>query len=195
MAIKLRRGENFFYAPVTGLLDKKEQKRADEIYTSAKNAVEKLNKTRRSGTIDILAGWHLRGVLINQIIQKFGITETEKKYFWMMLYDVSGMTVPDHIRKNDFHVASILANYPLKRLQEIGAWSMWREIIGSTKIGNDDRVARWVVDYIVEKKIKTRDQARPLLMAVRNRLKRIDASILSSGELANKLQEVVIKNN
>jgi hypothetical protein len=52
-----------------------------------------------------------------------------------------------------------------------------------------------VVDYIVEKKIKTRDQARPLLMAVRNRLKRIDASILSSGELANKLQEVVIKNN
>lgn len=193
MTIKLRREKDFFYAPVTGgLLDKKEQRRADEIYASAKNLLAR-KIDQKDANINTLMSWFKKGALVNQIIQRFKITEVERNYFWMMLYEVTGMTVPDRIRMNDFRIASILAEYPFKKLQQVGAWSTWREIVGSTKIGNDDRVAHWAVSHIVEQKIKTRKQTRPLLIAIRGRLKGINTAVLSNKELINKLNEIIVK--
>lgn len=197
MAIKIRRGENFFYAGVINLLDRKEKKRADEIYNYSKNILGDLTKkTKLHKEMNALVSWHRKGISINMIICKFKITESEKKYFWLMLYDVTETSIPERAKKfhiqNDFRTASILSKYPLKDLRSIGNWNLWREIIGSTKIGGDDRVAQWVADYIFKRKIKTRDQARPLLKAVRNRLKKIDTTILSDRELVSKLKEVLV---
>lgn len=195
MAIKIKRGESFFYAAVNNLLDEKEKARADKIYNEAKFGIDHLNrKFGKQEKPDFLAIWYWRGILINKIINKFKISENEKKYFWLMLYGVANMNTPDRAKKfhiqNDFRVAGILANYPLKSLQKVGRWNLWREIIGSTKIGSDERVARWVTNYIFVHKIKTKDCARPLLKAVRNRLKKIDTSVLNEKELKTKLKEV-----
>lgn len=197
MAIKLRRNENFSYVGFVGFLDQKTKKRADEIYQEANTELHNLNqKINLNREIDSLERWYIIGNLINKMIEKFKISYIEKKYFWIMLYDFGGVGIPKYEKKppvrNDFRVASILAKYKLKDVKRVGAWSLWREIIGSTKIGSDDRVARWVADYILRNNIKTRDGARPLLKAVRNRFKKMDTTILSDGELVKKLKEIVI---
>lgn len=195
MAIKIKRDSNFFYAGVIGLLDQEEKKRADKIYEKTFVALRELdNKIKKKKITDFLQVWHLRGGIVNGIISSFKMSQSEKKYFWLMLYDVAGMNIPDRAKKfhiqNDFRVANIISSYSLVDLKKVGPWALWREIIGSTKIGNDERVAKWVADYILKRKIKTRNAARPLLKAVRNRLKKLNTTVLSNKELTQKLKEV-----
>lgn len=194
MAIKIKREDGYVYLGVSGFLGEELKGRADEIYRVSESGLRRLDeRLKRVADIDHLEAWHLKGKLINEIIGKFNITDVEKRYFWLMLYNVMGLNVPQRAKafhiQNDFRVASILATYPLSNLQRVGSWGLWREIIGSTKIGDDDRVARWVADYILRHGM-TRDGSRPFLRLVRNRLKNLDTKILSDRELVNKLREV-----
>lgn len=200
MAIKIRRNENFSYVGFVGFLDQKMKQRADEIYEKARTEFKKLNKKINLNQVfDSLERWYRVGNKINKLIHDFKISYIEKKYFWLMLYDFRGINVPERAKKfhiqNDFRVANILAKYALKDVKKVGAWTLWREILGSTKIGEDDRVARWVTNYILQHNIKTRDGARPLLKAVRNRLKKIDTTILSDKKLVTKLKEIDVRQS
>lgn len=197
MTIKIKRGDNFVYLGVMGLLNEADKKRADDIYETAQIRFRDLNKrlVLRS-EINSLKLWHLKGKLINELVRKFKISDTEAKYFWLMLHGVTGTTIPERARKfhiqNDFRIASILAKYKLLELKKIGPWAIWREILSSTKIGGDERVAKWVTEYILNKKFRTRDEVRPLLKFVRNRLKNLNTNVLSSRELVAKLNEIKI---
>lgn len=195
MAIKIKKNNDFVYFGVIDLIDEKEKKRADDIYEISEREFNSLNEILRlKEDIDSLEFWHSIGTLANKIIFDFAISETEKKYFWLMLYDFSGNKAPDRALKfhiqNDFHIASMLAKYNLKDLRKMGPWATWHEILGSTKTIQDERVGEWVVKYIISNHIKTRNNARPILKFVRNRLKNLNTSVLSKDELNSKLAEI-----
>lgn len=192
MAIKIRRDKDFIYVAVHGALDSEEKRRADKIFQDAEQKIKKLDDPKN---IDPLTLWHIRGKIANEIIQKYNLSADEKRYFWVMLYDASGLVVPEMVRKsntlrNDFRTASALAHYGLNDLLKIGTWSLWREILGSLRIGEDSRVAKWIVSYILKNKITTRDAARPILKKVRNRLQNIDSTVLSEKELIERLDSL-----
>lgn len=194
MAIKIKRENHFVYLGITGFLNEVEKKRADDIYNVAHKEFELLKREIKiKPKIDSLGIWYLRGKLTNKLIERFKISDMEKRYYWLMLYDIAGLNVPDRAKKfhiqNDFHVANILAKYKLSELRKIGPWALWREILGSTKIMDDERIAKWATDFILKKKIQTRDSARPLLKFIRNRLKNLNTEILSEKELVLKLGE------
>jgi len=196
MAIKIKRGSNFVYRAYSGFLSTEEKKRADKIYSESKKELEGLYEELSKKKIkDILERWYKIGKLIRKLLDKFDIKENERKYFWVMMYDIGKEKTPDHIKKfslgrNDFRLAYIMTEYSLEQLKKVGSWSLWREIVGSEKINKDERVARWVADILInDPNIKTRDDARPLLKKVRNRLKHLETKILSDKELINKLEE------
>lgn len=195
MAIKLQAGENkFVYKAGSGLLTAKDKQRADKIYADSSVVFSKLDEKKT----DILETWYLRGKSANSIIRRFSINTEERVYFWRMLYGVSGIKMPQtalttKTKRNDFLTASLMAQYHLKDLRKVGTWSMWREFVGSVKLADDERVARWVISYILKHDINTRDGARPLLRFVRNRLKDLDTSKLTKKELLQKLSEFDLK--
>lgn len=189
MAIKLQTGENkFVYRGGTGILTTKEKQRADKIYTDSAALFSKLDDNKT----DVLETWYMRGKAANSITRRFSIKNDEKIYFWGMLYEISGINMPRTLltnKRNDLQTASLMAQYQLKELRKVGTWTLWKECIESVKVANDERVAKWVIGYILKHNIKTRDGTRPLLRFVRNRLKDLDTSKLTKKELLKKLSE------
>jgi hypothetical protein len=195
MAIKIKKNSDFTYLGVADLIDEKEKNRADDIYKTSEIEFNRLNQSlKNKKDISSLEFWHSIGRLANKIILDFGISDFEKKYFWLMLYDFSGKKAPDRALKfhiqNDFHIASMIAKYNLKDLRKTGPWATWHEIIGSTKTMKDERVGRWAVEYIINNQIKTRNNVRPILKFARNRLKNLNTLVLSDSELFSKLDEI-----
>jgi len=191
MAIKIKTTKDeYVYKANNGLLSQEQKQRADKIYSVSENTLRHLDETN----LDIFTIWYKRGRAANEIIDRYSLTNEEKKYFWQMLYGAMNIKIPDtasksHTRRNDFLTASILADYKLNELKQVGTWSLWREVVGSVKVSEDERVAQWIIDYILKHKIITRDGARPLLKFVRNRLKNLETGLLTQDELFRKLNE------
>lgn len=184
MAIKLKKGDSYLYQSSEGVLNSVSKLRADHIYEDAVREFRELACDEK----DALGTWYKRGLLANKLIAKHKIGPEEKKFYWLMLYNASSLKAPERSKnaRNDFQAASILALYQLNDLRKVGSWGLWREVIGSTSINADERVASWVAKRIIDEKI-SRDNARPLLRYVRNRLKGLDTSVLSDTELHQKL--------
>lgn len=187
MAIKIKKGESYLYRGNEGVLSMPNKLRADHIY---EDAVKELKDAGEKGK-DSLELWYKRGVVAKKLLEKYKIDHEERKFFWTMLYDAAGLKIPkkSYTVKNDFLTASILVQHKLSDLRKVGSWSLWREIIGSTRIINDERVAEWVAKQVIENNV-SRDNARPLLKHIRNRLKNLDTTVLSNEELNSKLNSV-----
>jgi len=195
MTIKLKKDNGYYYAGNIEFLNSINKRRADEIYKYSEDYLsgKKSRLVKRKGH-NVLKNWHMRGQLINKIIKKFKILESEKKYFWLMLNEVSGDPVPERAKKfnsqNDFRTASILAKYAISRLEKGGSWGLWREILSSSKTSEDERVAEWIMGKALKEKPVNHKEVRPLLKFARNRLKKLDTSVLSRKELFDKLNEI-----
>ena len=194
MVIKIKKNNNFVYVGGSEILNIREKERADYICSESRRMIKNLHENLDAeGINDILERWHKIGKLIQQILEKFNIKMDEMKYFWIMMYDVGKNKTPTHIGsgRNDFRLSYILSKYSLKKLKKVGSWSLWREIVGSKKVNKDSRIAEWIVDEIISNRnIKTRNDTRPFLKKVYNRLKNLDTTILSKEELFEKLKEI-----
>jgi hypothetical protein len=82
-----------------------------------------------------------------------------------------------------------MAERDWSEVQEVGNWSIWRDLFDNSKLLEDERVFDWVVDAIKALKLGHKE-LRPFIHAVRRRLKKIDTSILTTEELFLKLNEV-----
>lgn len=144
---------------------------------------------------NMLNVWYLIGTRINKFLKKNKVSPDEEKLFWDHLYGRSPIinkTVPSgkiSRTRNDFRIASVLAHQPLNKLQKIGIWSLWREIV-TYKAFRDERVLKWVLEKIEQSLPLTRNEARPFLKAISTRLKKIDTTVLNDKELLEKLNEV-----
>lgn len=139
--------------------------------------------------------WYLIGKNINNFLRKNKVSPEEEKIFWDNLYSkfslVNNYESATTIRrtKNDFKIASQLAKYPYKKVKKIGVWDLWRDII-IHKSFHDERALDWVIQRIEHSTQKRRDDIRPFIRSVAQRLKKIDTSVLSDKELSKKLRVV-----
>jgi len=181
--------------------DIREADRFDNALSREIKEIEKiLLKNKMLGSeakkLSMLNVWYLIGTRINKFLEKNKVSLGEEKLFWDHLYGRSSIineTVPlgkISRTRNDFRIASILAHQPLNKLQKIGIWSLWREIV-TYKAFRDERVLKWALEKIEQSLPRTRDEVRPFLKSVSARLKRIDTTVLNDRELVAKLDEIV----
>ena len=184
--------------------DIKEADRFDDALNKEMREIEKVLLKREllnpdARRTDMLEAWYVIGARINKFLENYAVSPEEKKLFWDQLYGrstVINKTIPTSkisTTRNDFAIASRLARQSLKKLQTIGLWALWREILTYKAFG-DERVLDWVVKKLERDVPETRNAARPFLKAVAARLKRIDTSVLSDDELRKKLKEIVVKS-
>lgn len=208
MVIKIRRKnkrkEVIRYKSTKKILtprDIKEADRFDSVLSKEIRVIEKILLEKRmlspeARKSDMLGAWYLIGDRINKFLKKNKVSPEEEKLFWDHLYGRSSIinrTIPAgkiSRTRNDFRIASLLAHHPLNKLQKIGLWALWREII-TYKAFRDERVLNWVLKKIEQSLPITRNEARPFLKAVSARLKKIDTTVLNDKELTTKLNEIV----
>lgn len=141
---------------------------------------------------DPLKVWYIVGQNINQFLKKYPITKEDEIYFWNYLYGRSSLIhkgIPSRkagLTRNDFKTASILAKFSFKKLQKVGSWALWREIIAYKCVQEDRRILDWITNELI-KNPGTRDEARPLLKAVAKRFRNMETTILSDKELLKKI--------
>src|SRR3989344_571502 len=207
MAIKIRKKnkskETVQYKSTKRILTPQDIKEADRFDNALNQEIQEIEKvllkkrmlTSEARKSDMLGAWYLIGTRINKFLKKNKVSPEEEKLFWDHLYGrsslISKTTPTSKISKtrNDFRIASLLAHHPITKLEKIGLWALWREII-TYKAFKDERVLNWVLKKLEQSSPKTRNEGRPFLKAVSTRLKRIDTTVLSDKELIVKLNEV-----
>lgn len=207
MAIKIRKKnrskETVQYKSTKKIITSQDIKEADRFDSALNQEIREIEKvllrkkmlTPESRKSDMLGAWYLIGTRINKFLKKHRVSSEEERLFWDNLYGRSliiSKTIPtSKISKtrNDFRIASLLAHHPIAKLEKIGLWALWREII-TYKAFRDERVLNWVLKKLEQAPPKTRNEGRPFLKAVSARLKKIDTTVLNNKELIMKLNEV-----
>lgn len=200
---KNKRKEIIRYKGTKKILTPQDIKEADRFDSALSKEIQRIEKILLENKMlspearksNMLGAWYLIGNMINEFLKKNKVSPEEEKLFWDHLYGRSliiNKTIPAYKiskTRNDFRIASLLAHHPLKKLQKIGLWALWREIL-TYKAFQDERVLNWVLEKIEQFLPRTRNEARPFLKAVSKRLKKIDTTVLSNKELIVKLDEV-----
>lgn len=208
MVIKIRKKnkskESVHYKSAKNILTPQDIKEADRFDNALNQEIQEIEKvllkkkmlTPEARKSNMLGAWYLIGTRINKFLKKYKVSPGEEKLFWDHLYGRSSFiskTAPaNRISKtrNDFRIASLLAHHPITKLEKIGLWALWREII-TYKAFKDERVLNWVLKKLEQSPPQTRNEGRPFLKAVSARLKNIDTTVLNDRELVTKLNEVV----
>lgn len=208
MVIKIRKKnkskETIQYKSTEMILTPRDIKEADRFDSALNQEMQEIEKvllkkgmlTPEARKSNMLAAWYLIGTRINKFLKKYKVSPEEENIFWVHLYGRSALinkTAPvTKISKtrNDFRIASLLARHSINKLEKIGLWALWREVI-TYKAFKDERVLNWILKELERFPPKTRNAGRPFLKAVSKRLNKIDTSVLSDRELIKKLSEVV----
>lgn len=207
MAIKITKKNSekssIEYKTTKKILTPKDIKKADKLDSKLERKFKEIdNILLKKGLIDNdrikkdpLKTWYIIGKNINHFLDhNKDLTEDDKDLFWQYLYGRSNLinkklpTTKVSRSRNDFLTASILSRYPFRKVKDMGSWALWREIIGYSIFLNDKRILDWL--NVVLKKVKTRDDARPILKLVNKRFKKIDTTVLSDRELLDILDNI-----
>lgn len=209
MAIKIRKKnkseETVQYKSAKKILTPKDIKEADRFDNALNQEIQEIEKvllgkkmlTPEARKSNMLGAWYLIGTRINEFLKKYKVSPEEEKLFWDNLYGRSSLISKkapiSKISKtrNDFRIASLLAHHPITKLEKIGLWALWREII-TYKAFKDERVLNWALKKLEQSPPKTRNEGRPFLKAVSARLRKIDTTVLNDKELIKKLNDVTM---
>lgn len=206
MAIILIKNGEKIYENQTGIVTEYEREKADRLDASLKVDIQNLEESwfkygalSRSGIKkDTLKIWYDLGKLLNNIIDRFKIRGTDEEvYYWQAIYNYVSKKVQknpppkkykDRLH-NHFRLCAKMAERNWNEVQQVGNWSIWRDLFDNSKLMEDERVFDWVVDVIKALKLGHKE-LRPFIHAVRRRLKKIDTSMLNIEELHSKLDQV-----
>lgn len=203
MVIKINKKGKKLYKSSKIITTSSEVKGADRFDSILSKRIKKIEKILIKEKLvskdkikkDPLRAWYIIGKNINSFLKSNKLNKEDEILFWEYLYGRSNLInkgLPSSkvsTTRNDFITSSILASFPFKTIENVGPWSLWREVIGYRLILKDKRVLNWVIEQL-ETKPRTRNEARPFLKAVSMRLKRIDTSILNDKEISELLQNL-----
>lgn len=138
--------------------------------------------------------WHSVGKKIENFMKTNKIEKHDEKYFWFQFYNYSKLINKRSkykvaISRNDFKTAVLLSKYPLKTLEMVGPWSMWRDILIYKILVNDERLMNYVIKYLIKNK-KSVHGSRPFLKAINERFRKMETTMLSDRELCKKYKEI-----
>jgi|SRR3989344_3103295 len=199
---KNKGGNYIWYKTDKKVLTPQDIKKADKFDLFLSKEIQKIEKelkkekvvSEKGIKINSLKAWYIVGQHINTFIKNNQIESEDKDRFWDSLYGRSifiNKTIPINSvskRRNDFKSAFLLAKYPFKTIKNVGAWSLWREILGYRVIVDDERILKFVMDRFI-KLSRTRKDARYFLKTVADRLRKIDTLVLSDKEILSILNK------
>jgi len=152
--------------------------------------------SRDKKKLDPLLVWYTVGKEINKFIKKHKIEKDEEQFFWYQFYNHSTLLHNKSLNKvfitrNDFKTALLITRFSLRTIKKVGPWTMWRDILLYKVLLNDERLLKYVVDYLI-KNPQTVHGSRPFLKAINERFKKMETTLLSDKELLKKIKEARI---
>lgn len=144
---------------------------------------------------DPLMAWYVIGKNINKFLKDNFLAKEDENPFWNGLYRRSSVINKTNPTKkigryrNDFRLASILAEYQIDQIKKVGSWALWREVLSYKAFLCDERILKWIIEELIRSP-RTRDEARPLLKKVAYRFKGIDTLMLNENELLEKIKQI-----
>ena len=201
--IKLREGNKDVYISSSGIPSEDRKKQADELAEIIRKGFLKLSKEfRKNKTIaskdekDVLKKWYKMGKFLLKIAKQFKVFNNNiESLFWYSLYDYLPEDIKTRprpkrareIARNHFRQITEIAKYPLKKVQSVGNWSIWREILDGKGILNDSRVLDWIIDELSGKDLPYK-KIRKFIREIRKYLQKKDTTVLPEPLLKHKLE-------
>lgn len=200
---KTKKGIKTKYKSSKFILTPKDIKKANDFDLKLKKTIENVEQfLEKKGVLakknkkNSLFIWHTIGKKIEDFMKINKIDKNEEKYFWVQFYNYSNLInkrteYKTSLSRNDYKSAVLLSKFPLKTLEKVGPWSMWRDILIYKVLINDERLMKYVVDYLTKNK-KTVHESRPFLKAINERFKKMETTLLSDSILSKKIKEIKI---
>lgn len=203
MAIIIWHKNEKVYVSATGVITDKEKLISDRLDKELKNKISALENSLTRRNLVTPAGvktnalrvWYEFGLLLYEIGKKYGIFgTTDEIYYWRTIYGYVSPLIQKKdppkkskdILRNHFRLCSFLARKKWDVVEEIGNWSVWRDILDNKEILSDVRVFDWIIETLRRSKLGHK-QLRPFLHETRRRLTKLDTSVLNDKELRSKL--------
>ncbi|MBL7150859.1 hypothetical protein ISS86_02930 [Candidatus Microgenomates bacterium] len=203
LTLKLKEDNEDVYISSSGVPSEDRKKQANKLAEIIKNGFLKLggefgeNKpiTLRDEK-DILKKWYKMGKFLLKVARQFGVFNNNiESLFWYSLYDYLPEDIKTRprpkrareIARNHFRQITEIAKYSLKRVQSVGNWSIWREILDGKGILNDSRVLDWIIDELSDKDLPYK-KIRKFIREIRKYLQKKDTTVLTLDRLINKLE-------
>lgn len=140
--------------------------------------------------------WYEIGKILNEIAVKYEILGTsDEHYYWQSVYD----HVPSLFQKlqppqsasgtrNHFKRCAYMASKgSWSFVEDVGNWSVWRDLLDNSRLQEDQRVFDWVVGCLHQSGLGHKE-VRPFVHEVRRSLKNKDTSVLTDNELFARLE-------
>jgi len=199
---KLNKGNKIEYKSSKFILTPQDIKNADTFDLELSQTIKKIEAyllkkkalSRDKKKLDPLLVWYTVGLEINEFIKKHKIEKDDERFFWYQFYNLSTLLHKKNLAKvfitrNDFKTALLITKFSLKTIRKVGPWTMWRDILLYKVLLNDERLLKYVVDYLI-KKPKTVHGSRPFLKAINERFKRMETTLLPDKILFKKIKEI-----
>lgn len=206
MAIILRKNKNKTYLSSSGVITNSDKRIADKLDRELSRTLKNLENdwlkrgllTKSGVKKEALRIWYELGNVLNKLIDKYNIRGTsDEPFFWRSVYDHVSTLVQkkpppkrsDEWRRNHFRLCALMAQRTWSEVQQVGPWSVWRDLFDNLKLLEDRRVLDWVVKKIGELNLGHKE-LRPFIHSARRRLIKIDTGVLNDDELKKKLDDI-----
>jgi hypothetical protein len=129
--------------------------------------------------------WYDTGKLINSIADRYHIFGSSDEFFYWQAIE----HYIDSNRSNHFKNCSFLARLAWSDVVSVGNWSVWRDILDTKKMTEDERVLKWLVGKVKGRSLGHKE-IRKITQPISRDLKNTDTSILSEEELIERLNGI-----
>lgn len=208
-AVIFKKNNERVYVSGTGVITSVEKKKAEKLDERLRIDIKNLeNKLQKESLItqdgikkNALKIWYEFGLTIRKITHEFKVIGTnDEPFFWRAIYDHVGIKIQRkpmpkksmNWKQNHFRLCYIIAQHPWNEIQEIGNWSIWKDILDNKTILEEDRLLNWTTKKIIFLRRKGFDhkKIRKFFYSISNKLKKIDISVLTNLELEKKLASI-----
>ena len=209
MVVIFKKKNTLIYKSSTGVMRRSEIAKAESMYKELNKNFLKLEKilikrkllSESGQKKNALYIWYSVGKILLRIIKEYKVEKKgEFEYFWKSIYDFIPKTIQKRDipkrsldwQRNHFRLCYLMAQRSWIEVQEIGNWSIWRDIFDNKKILEDERLFEWTTTNVIKlrKKGLGHKEIRKFFYAISNRLKKIDTGVLTTSELLEKLKDI-----
>jgi len=156
-----------------GIVDAKQKKKADELYDYLTKTIPALEEElfQKYDSVSVKF-WYYFGKEFRVIIEKFEISNQDRKYLWQAISNLVASDVS--IRKDrsakrmNYEYFYRLAALPLADVEKLN-WSEWCTFLDSVSVRREERSFTWFISKLTERKMN-REVVRTLMMAMNKSL-------------------------
>jgi len=198
------------YASKGRLMDPSEVKTADAVDRFLRKRIPQMERVLAGQGLSALRGkregavkfWYGVGVELRklwaEVQEKFEVPDAELDLFLWAVNDHAKLfkvTTPPEPKRSLLYRAYFTAQFPEETVKRVGTWTEWIRLLDSKRAKADKRIVEWFADRAITSQppngCTRKKWFGTLMKAITARFERIDTTVLTKGELYQRLDDLV----